>query len=263
MNQDLIDDVCDIAIKAGEAIMKIYNGDGDFGVESKSDDSPLTKADKASNDVINAGLLNLSVLYPIVSEENTNVEYDDRKDYPRFWMVDPLDGTKEFIKKNGEFTVNIALIEDEYPIMGVVYTPATGILHYASKGNGAFRKEGDHVKQIECRDFDINSEGLNVVTSRSHLNDATQAFLEKLNSPKTVPTGSSLKLLIMAEGEADIYPRLGPTMEWDIAAVQIILEEAGGRVVQHDNLERLKYNKESLLNPYFIAAGRTDGPVLI
>ena len=263
MRKDIVQEVCNIAVKAGEEIMKIYNDASDFSVESKADNSPLTIADKASNDVINVGLKNLDVIYPIISEENPDIEYEVRKVYNRFWLVDPLDGTKEFIKRNGEFTVNIALIDSGYPIMGVVYIPATEELYYSCSGEGAYKRRGDQVTKISCKRFTIHDESLNVVCSRSHINEPTQNFLDALKKPNIVSRGSSLKFLIMADGKADIYPRLGPTMEWDTGAAQAILEEAGGVVVHSETYERLNYNKPSLLNPYFLAAGKVSGSLKI
>jgi len=263
MNKGIVEDVCQIAIKAGEEIMNIYDNSDDFSIESKADDSPLTIADRASNEIINDGLQNLSESYPIVSEENPDIEYSIRKEYDRFWLVDPLDGTKEFIKRNGEFTVNIALIEFGYPIMGVVYVPATEELYYSYSGNGAHKRKRNTDHPISCQSFTLKDSNLNVVSSRSHINADTQDFLDRLKKPKIVPKGSSLKFLIMAEGKADIYPRLGPTMEWDTGAAQAILEEAGGLVINSENYERLKYNKPSLLNPHFIAAGKVKGTLKI
>ncbi len=256
MYEKIIDKVCDMAVSAGEEIMNIYNNADDFLIELKNDDSPLTIADKKSNEIINEGLNSLDVRYPIISEENRQVEYEVRKRYNRFWLVDPLDGTKEFIKRNDEFTVNIALIEDGYPIMGFVYVPATSLLYYSCKKEGAFKKENSYAERIKVLEFDILDKGLKVICSRSHINEATKSFMDKLVEPETISKGSSLKFLIIAEGAAHIYPRLGPTMEWDTGAAQAILEEAGGSVLHYETHQRLNYNKASLLNPYFIAAAK-------
>jgi len=199
----LVEKVVEISVLAGAEIMKVYEGDGDWEVQSKSDDSPLTRADQQANDLIVKHLETLDEKYPIISEENKLQDYSERKDFKRFWLVDPLDGTKEFIKRNGEFTVNIALVEDGRPIMGVVFVPVTGDIYYAEKGQGAYHKNGD--------------------------------------------------VMLLASGQAEVYPRMGPTMEWDTGASQIILEEAGGKILHNDTGLPLSYNKENLLNPYFIA----------
>lgn len=233
------------ALIAGEEIIKIYES-GDFSIESKSDNSPLTRADKNAHLAIVAQLEKTGL--PILSEEGTSIHYEERKSWGKFWMIDPLDGTKEFIKQNGEFTVNIALIDSNRSTLGVVYTPVTKELFWASLGNGAF-KDGT---QIFVSRKNISDAGLKVVASRSHMNEETEAFMSTLNNPKIVSKGSSLKLLMIAEGNADLYPRYAPTMEWDTAAAQIIVEEAGGVVLIKDETENVCYNKENLLNPHFL-----------
>ncbi len=250
----LSDNLVDIAYEAGKAILEVYHSD-DFNVESKADDSPLTRADKMANDVICQGLEKLDTIFPIISEENKEIPYDERKAFTNFWLVDPLDGTKEFIKRNGEFTVNIALISDQSPILGVVYAPELDQMYWAAKGIGSFlRKDGkDH--KLSANHFQMSDDGLKVVCSRSHMNDDTKNFVGKLTNPALVPTGSSLKFLIIANGQADIYPRMGPTMEWDTGAAHIVLEEAGGSVIDQETNQPLRYNKTSLLNPYFLAMG--------
>ena len=254
--KEMILEVVQIARLAGDEILKVYNDPGSFEVETKSDDSPLTRADQLSNDAIIEGLTKLAVNYPIISEETKQVEYDVRKEYNRFWLVDPLDGTKEFIKRNGEFTVNIALVDGDQPIAGVVYVPVTEEMYWAIKGEGAFYSDGGEPCKLMANSFSMTDEGLRVVCSRSHVNADTQEFIDELKDPKSVSRGSSLKFLIIAKGEADLYPRLGPTMEWDTGAAHIILEEAGGSVLRADSKNPLTYNKESLLNPYFIAYGQ-------
>ena len=251
----LTKEVIQIAKQAGDAILKIYNESADIEIHKKADDSPLTIADKTANDIICKGLENLSVDYPIISEENKEIPYQERKDFVTFWQVDPLDGTKEFIKRNGEFTVNIALVHEQRPIMGVVYTPCTEQMFYGFKNGGAFLSENDETKAIKSKPFSLEDKGLKMVCSRSHLNEETQNFVDKFDTPELVAKGSSLKFMILAEGKADIYPRLAPTMEWDTCAAQIILEEAGGAVIDQNTSEPLKYNKEVLLNPHFIAYG--------
>lgn len=249
MQYDQYLEVAKLAAKlAGEAIIKVYES-GDFSIEAKSDDSPLTKADKASHDVIVAKLEETGL--PILSEEGTSIPYEVRKDWALFWMIDPLDGTKEFIKRNGEFTVNIALIQNARVVLGVVYTPVTHDLFWASKGKGAFRN-GDSIAVNQAKYTDT---GLKVVASRSHMNEETELFMSHLNTPEIVSKGSSLKLLMVAEGLADLYPRYAPTMEWDTAAAQIIVEEAGGTVCIKDTEEPVAYNKPNLLNPYFLVSG--------
>ena len=253
--KDLVKEVVKIARQAGGAIMAIY-GREDFGVELKNDESPLTLADKASNDIICEALKKLPVQYPIVSEENKSIAYDERKGFDYHWLVDPLDGTKEFIKRNGEFTVNIALIHRGAPVLGVVYVPCFNETYWAVKGEGAYWERTGNIQALQAASFQFSDPGLHVVCSRSHLNEDTQAFIDNLNSPELVAKGSSLKFLILARGEAHLYPRLGPTMEWDTAAAQAILEEAGGSVIDEETKEPLRYNKQNLRNPYFIAYGK-------
>lgn len=240
-----------IARAAGAAILKVYESD-DFEIEQKADDSPLTKADKAANDIIVAGLRQLKLQAPIVSEEGKDIPFAERQQYTRFWLVDPLDGTKEFIKRNGDFTVNIALIENGRPVLGVVYVPVTDELFYAADGKGAWQ-EG--TGRISARTFTLGDAGLKVVASRSHLNDETRAFIQKLTEPEIVSRGSSLKIIELARGEADLYPRLAPTMEWDTAAAHAILLEAGGKMVDEGSGKELVYNKQVLRNPSFVAYG--------
>ena len=253
---DLARAVGDIARRAGAEIMRIYENEADFLIETKEDNSPLTRADRASNELIVRELGQLELVAPVISEESRQVPFSERSQYTRFWMVDPLDGTKEFIKRNGEFTVNIALVDTESPLLGVVYIPARDELYFAVRRHGAFRvRNGGEAERLEVAAFRLSDSGLRLVASRSHLNTETQTFIDQFAEPELVNAGSSLKLLMLAAGEAHIYPRLAPTMEWDICAAQIILEEAGGRVVDHETGRRLVYNKESLVNPYFVAYG--------
>ncbi len=253
--KNLAKQIIPIAQKAGEAILNIYNQTGDIAVEQKADDSPLTLADRAANAVICDGLAQLDQQFPIISEENKQVEYTTRKNYDHYWLVDPLDGTKEFIKRNGEFTVNIALIHKQMPVMGVVYAPCLDEMYWAAKGEGAYLINKDSEQQLQANKFTLSDSSLGVVCSRSHLNQATQNFVDALDQPTLVATGSSLKFLIIARGNAHLYPRLAPTMEWDTAAAQIVLEEAGGEVIHNETKEPLRYNKEDLLNPHFVAFG--------
>lgn len=241
--------VCEIARQAGEKIMEIY--DGDHVVEFKDDKSPLTAADKASHAVIVTGLTKHYPEIPILSEEGKDIPYEQRKNWSRFWLVDPLDGTKEFIKRNGEFTVNIALIEKNEPTLGVVYVPAQGKVYHGIKFQGAFLQQGsENPYPIQVR-MTPPVEGLTVVMSRSHPSPELEEYLKDIKVAEALPVGSSLKLCVVAEGKADLYPRLGPTMEWDTAAGHAVVTAAGGTVETPDG-KLLKYNKENLLNPFFI-----------
>ncbi len=240
-----------IAQQAGERILEVYHSP-DFNVETKADNSPLTRADLASHEHIVRSLNALTPDIPVLSEEAKDIPYQERSRWTRFWLVDPLDGTKEFIKRNGEFTVNIALIEGGEPVLGVVHTPVLGVTYYASKGAGAFKLE--HGKRQALTAKSEVTDTLNVVASRSHAGPETQDLLDKLaNDYKVniVSKGSALKLCLVAEGAAHFYPRLGPTMEWDTAAAQCVAEQADATVTNVTG-ERLKYNKENLLNPFFI-----------
>lgn len=282
------------AIEAGAAIMEIYGQD--FEVEFKADESPLTAADKASHEIIAKALE--ATPYPILSEESGAISYAERKEWKTYWLVDPLDGTKEFIKKNDEFTVNIALIEDGVPILGVVYAPVLRTIYYGSQaeggGQGAWRAEncaGKSVEEILESAVPLSTSyipqstaqrALRVVASRSHCNEETNEFIAALETEygavERVSRGSSLKLCMVAEGSADIYPRIAPTMEWDTAAAHAVVVAAGGQVFEYDgnlpvssysvhgakSLERgdslppapgsLLYNKQNLLNPYFVVS---------
>ena len=245
----------DLAIEAAKTasveILKIYHSE-DFGTALKADQSPLTLADQASHKAIEAYLRETGI--PVLSEDGAQTDYAIRKNWDYFWLIDPLDGTKEFVKRNGEFTVNIALIQKGTPILGVVQTPVTQDLYFAVLGSGAY-KNGE---PIEAAKFDISDAKLNVVASRSHLNPETQLFLDQLKNPQIVSKGSSLKLLMVAEGTAHLYPRFAPTMEWDTAAAQIIVTEAGGKILIKDTDQSIVYNKENLLNPYFLVLGKQD-----
>lgn len=246
----VVSKVAALAVRAGERVMEIYGRSGG-SVGAKADGSPLTKADLLSHETIVAGLRALGE-GPILSEESAGVPYEERRGWGRFWLVDPLDGTKEFLARNGEFTVNIALIEEGAPVLGVVVAPALGTAYWAARGAGAFvRRDGGSAEPIRCR---AAAEPLGVVVSRSHGGPGLEAFLERLGAHKATPMGSSLKICLVAEGRADLYPRLGPTSEWDIAAAHCILAEAGGTLRNPDGTE-LRYNKPSMLNPWFIAAG--------
>lgn len=238
------------AEEACKEIFTIYNS-GDFQAEAKGDNSPLTIADKKAHAAI-VTFLQPSNL-PVLSEEGKEIPYEERKDWEYFWLVDPLDGTKEFIKRNGEFTVNIALIHKGVPVLGVVSVPATGEVFFAAKGSGAhLRKKGSDTLLEKRSPVDLKASGLRVVASRSHMNDETQTFIDKLTNPELVSKGSSLKFMLLAEGKADVYPRYAPTMEWDTAAAHAIVNEVGLKVFQQGKQEELVYNKKDLLNPYFL-----------
>jgi len=244
-----------IAKKAGDEIMSIYQQD--FDVDYKKDNSPLTKADIRSNEVIIKNLENLYSDIPILSEENKEIPYKIRKNWEYFWLIDPLDGTKEFVKKNGEFTVNIALIHENVPILGAIYAPALNLLYYAQKGKGAFKQEKNKKPQRLPIYKHTKDDALKVIASKSHYNQETKEFVDNLKNQykkiEFIHIGSSLKLCLVAEGKADIYPRLAPTMEWDIAAGQTIVEESKGKITKYKTKEFLRYNKQNLLNPYFVA----------
>ena len=244
-----------IAKKAGDEIMKIYQQN--FEVDYKADNSPLTKADIKSNEIITESLKDLYPEIPILSEENKEVPYNIRRNWEYFWLIDPLDGTKEFVKKNGEFTVNIALIYKNMPVLGVIYAPVLDLLYYAQKDQGAFKQDKNKKSQrLPIYNYPDNHT-LKVIVSKSHYNQETKEFVNNLKSQyekiEFINIGSSLKLCLIAEGKADIYPRLAPTMEWDIAAGQTIVEESKGRIIKYKTEESIKYNKQNLLNPYFIA----------
>jgi len=255
----LIEELKSTSIKAGKVILEIYEDESKFQVSQKADESPLTIADQKANDVICRRLKEIAPEIPIISEENKQIPYTKRKNFQYAWLVDPLDGTKEFIKRNGEFTVNIALIRKGKIVLGMVYVPVSSELYWAIRGQGAYyQKENNDPLKLEAPAFSLTDEGLNVVCSRSHLNEDTMNFISKLNQPKKVSKGSSLKFLILAQGGAHVYPRLAPTMEWDTGAAQIILEEAGGSVINVDTDLPLDYNKENLRNPFFIAYGNVQ-----
>jgi 3'(2'), 5'-bisphosphate nucleotidase len=251
----LKDPLHQIARKAGAAILEIYQDPSLFDVDYKSDASPLTAADRAANDIILDGLKKLPDLFPIISEESKMIPYDERRHFDYCWLVDPLDGTKEFIKRNGEFTVNIALVKSGDPVAGLIYVPVTGACYFAFQNGGAWRLDSEVDKALHCKPFNIKQSGLRVLCSRSHLSLATKEYVDRLDNPTLVPQGSSLKFTVMAEGDGDVYPRIGPTMEWDTAAAHALLNEAGGGIVEFATGKPLTYNKPSLLNPDFVAFG--------
>ena len=257
LDQIDIQDIVIIAKDAGKAIMEIYNQD--FGIEYKTDNTPLTIADQKANEIIVAALNQLPVNsflqqnIPILSEEGRTIPYNERKNWEYFWLIDPLDGTKEFVKKNGEFTVNIALIYNETPVLGVVYSPVLNVCYWAKRDEGAY-KDGKKLplKANEQRDV------YKIVASRSHMSNETKDFIEAIDTDKEkviISIGSSLKICLVAEGEANIYPRLGPTMEWDTAAAHAIVNESDAlfnKYIEKGTCQQHVYNKKDLLNDWFV-----------
>lgn len=244
--------IVDIASAAGDAIMTVYASD-DYEVDVKTDDSPVTAADLASHNVIVAALNKLTPNIPVMSEESTTLAWEERKLWQSYWLIDPLDGTKEFIKRNGEFTVNIAFIHQGRAVAGVVYAPVLDKCYFGSLTGGAWLKNAGVEQALIKKSFE-NKAVPRVVGSRSHISPGLQSYLAALGEHEMKSVGSSLKFCLLAEGEADIYPRLGLTSEWDTAAAQAVLESAGGKVLQYGSEAALDYNQKSdILNPYFIA----------
>ena len=257
LNMYSIEQVNQLAISAGDKIMEIY--DREYKIESKADNSPLTAADLASHYAIVAGLKLLSPNIPVLSEESSADELTDRISWTKYWLIDPLDGTKEFIKKNGEFTVNIALIEDGVAVLGVVYAPALGVLYYGDR-EGAFKVVNDIVTKVSVKAVPENDQVWGVVGSRSHQSPEFLDFVKNIKNHSIVSMGSSLKICLVAEGKADLYPRLGLTSEWDTAAAHAVVTAAGGLLVQYPELTPLIYNKnaDTLLNPFFIVCAKVS-----
>jgi len=250
--QVLLDGTIALAKEAGERIMTIYNRD--FSVVQKDDNSPVTEADMAAHAVIDDGLEALAPEYPLLSEESAAIPFEDRARWEYYWLVDPLDGTREFIKRNGEFTVNIALIHEHRAILGVVYAPALSLCYYAAQNLGAYKQEGNKAA-VPIKVQSHHRDKVIVAGSRSHRGESLERFLTNLGGYELLSMGSALKSCLVAEGTADIYPRLGPTSEWDTAAAHCIVEEAGGRLTNMQ-MQDLPYNtKESLLNPHFFVFG--------
>ncbi len=259
-NEELLK-IINISLEAGRAILNIYNGNVD--VAYKDDKSPLTKADITSHKIITNSIKKITPNIPILSEEEF-IDWSIRKKWKKYWLIDPLDGTKEFIKKNGEFTINIALIENNRPVLGVIYTPASNELFFSKKNLGSYKilankklNKLDNAKKITINNKKTNK--VKIVGSRSHSNPILEKWVSKnFNNFEILQKGSSLKFCLIAEGFADIYPRFGPTSEWDIAAGHIILEEAGGKLKSIDNKEILYNEKENILNPNFFAHNNID-----
>jgi len=233
---------------AGIKILEVYNSE-DFGVQTKKDDSPVTKADILAQKAINEKLKTTD--FPILGEEGKSIAYEERKDWETFWLVDPLDGTKEFLKKNGEFTVNIALIHKNEPVLGVVFAPTLDEIYFGGINHGAYKDETmDREHKIKLVK---NKTGVTrIATSRSHINEETRAYIQQFDDAKVVPMGSSLKFMLIADNEVDIYPRFGPTMEWDTGAAHAILKALDLEVINVETNKPLTYNKENLRNPNFI-----------
>jgi len=248
----LLEELCAVAREAGAAILEVYGRD--FSVQLKEDRSPLTEADQVAHTLIRKRLRDLPVSLPLLSEESAPEDLQQRREWQHYWLVDPLDGTKEFLKRNGEFTVNIALVEHGRAVAGIVYAPALDHLYYGAIALGAWRQRGGREAE-EIRVCSAARQPLRVVGSRSHPSGELAAYLDALGSYELTPMGSSLKVCLVAAGEADIYPRFGPTSEWDTAAAQAILESAGGRMIDRVG-QPLRYNsKDHLLNPHFLAFG--------
>ena len=261
MRNQLLHTAIIAALDAGKAILEIYHS-GDFDIEIKGDNSPLTRADTASNDVIMSYLETTNI--PVLSEEGRDISYQERKDWKRLWIVDPIDGTKEFIKRNGEFTVNIALVENQKPIIGVVFVPVSGELYFSSKEVGAFKIA------VDKNDFNVETliskanklplqrkdKTFTIVASRSHMSSKTESYVKEMRnkhgSVNLISKGSSLKLCLIAEGKADCYPRFAPTMEWDTAAGQAICENAGFNVIDVKTKSNILYNRKKLTNNFFL-----------
>lgn len=245
--------------QAGVAVMDIYQED--FSIAQKSDNSPLTEADLAAHHILVDGLFKLTPQIPVLSEESDDFVKKERLNWSVYWLIDPLDGTKEFIKKNGEFTINVALINNGVPVLGVVYAPALDVMYWGELGKGAFKRKGDEVvKSIAVAEVPLTSIGWRVLGSRSHPSEAFQVFIHSLPEADVITMGSSLKLCLIAEGAADLYPRLSPTSEWDIAAGHAVVIAAGGQVLELTSMSPLRYNAnpDSLLNPFFVACAKPD-----
>lgn len=262
MDKALLEQTIDICRRAGDAILEVYNSSAELEVDTKADDSPVTAADLAAHRVLAPALAELLDGVPVLSEEQEMPSFEERRQWQRYWIVDPLDGTKEFIRRNGEFTVNVALIDGGEPVLGVVYVPVLDITYAGCKGSGSFKRTADGETPIRVRALQPRldaGEPVELVASRSHGAGAVDRLVERIESSVgTVACknmGSSLKLCLVAEGAADLYPRLAPTCEWDTAAAQAVVEAAGGTVVDEE-FRLLRYNsKDSLLNPFFYVIG--------
>jgi 3'(2'), 5'-bisphosphate nucleotidase len=250
----LLAPVTDLARGAGNAILEVYHQAEDYEVTDKADNSPLTVADVRAHRVIEQGLAELRPQIPILSEESGEVPYSERAQWSAYWLVDPIDGTREFIKRNGEFTVNIALVDEGVPVLGVVHAPVIATDYFAAQGVGAYKRV-DEADATAIQAQALGADTIRVAGSRSHADERLQAFLDRIGDYELRPMGSSLKFCLVAQGSADVYARFGRTSEWDTAAAQAVVEAAGGHVTD-TALQPLRYNQgESLLNPDFLAFG--------
>lgn len=266
--EQLLQQLIPLAQAAGQAILAVYHGADTPEVQHKQDKSPLTAADLAAHRILVEGLTPMLAGVPVLSEESQLPDYEVRGGWHRYWLIDPLDGTKEFVNRNGEFTVNIALIDEGVPVLGIVYVPVKQVMYTGARGLGAFKDIGQGAQPIRCRTVKAAlaaGEPIALVASRNHGAEAVQKLMARLESDTGKPVltrnmGSSLKLCLVAEGMADLYPRLAPTSEWDTAAAQAIVEAAGGVVVDED-FKVLRYNQKSdILNPFFYVIGDTGYP---
>jgi 3'(2'), 5'-bisphosphate nucleotidase len=247
--------ITELIYQASEAIMDVYTKN-QYQADLKEDHSPVTEADLVSHKIITEGLQRLYPEVPVLSEESAHPPYDIRKEYAYLWLLDPLDGTKEFINRTDEFSINLALIHKGKPVAGYIHLPVFRKLYYAIHKKGAFEIAGKETRRIEAARFSLQDSGLKVVGSRSHMDDLTKEYIDKLTNPHMISLGSALKFISIATGEAHYYPRMIQIMEWDTAAGQILIEEAGGSLVDADTGLPLRYNKVMLKNPYFIASGK-------
>lgn len=253
--KSLVDPVSDLARQAGAAILEVYAGS--FDVTNKADSSPLTIADLRAHEIIVKGLSAITPNIPVLSEEASDISFEQRREWSRYWLVDPLDGTKEFVSRNGEFTVNIALVDEHRVVFGVVFVPVNDTLYVGVREHGAYKQVGSQPRMAIGATSPAASP-LRLVGSRSHRDSTLDAHLPKLEPCEFLAVGSSLKFCLVAEGAADLYPRFGPTSEWDTAAAQAVVEAAGGAVVKLDG-SPLSYNtKAELLNPHFLVFGDTS-----
>jgi 3'(2'), 5'-bisphosphate nucleotidase len=252
VDANLLPDIVTLARRAGDAILGVYGQQ--FEVTNKADESPLTLADMKSHDIIVQGLRALTPDVPVLSEEASDIPYSERRQWQRYWLVDPLDGTKEFVSRNGEFTVNIALIDGHDAVLGIVHVPVTDTTYSGVQNVGATRQTGRE-PAVSIHTSQTPATPLRIVGSRSHRDAVLDRYLPQLEPYQLVAVGSSIKFCLVAEGSADFYPRFGPTSEWDTAAAQAVVESAGGRVIQTDG-QRLRYNtKAEVLNPHFLVSG--------
>ncbi|MBT8085769.1 MAG: 3'(2'),5'-bisphosphate nucleotidase CysQ [Woeseia sp.] len=251
----LLEPIVELSQIAGAAILEVYQTD--FAVEDKADDSPLTKADLAAHNIISKALRSLTPDLPLISEEGGLADFNERKRWERYWLIDPLDGTREFVKRNGEFTVNIALIDNHRPVLGVVHAPVLDLTYAAAVGYGASRSES-RGPAMPISVATTSAASPRIVGSRSHRGSSLDAFLAAVGEFELLPMGSSLKFCRVAEGAADLYPRMGPTSEWDTAAAQAVVEQAGGAVLCMDGKPLLYNTKKELLNPHFMVLGPRD-----